>query len=347
VNLASYEGPPLFFARSAEMVNMLVDAGADVNYQLINKMTSLLMAAKNGNVGVIRALINRNADVSHRGPQRATVLTAALSRTDSVDAVKALLESPAVRALVNKRSHSSGTPLGMAASGSGGDSADIVRALVDAKADVNTDASHGEYPITLTECPQVARALLEANADCNQKARDGGTALSRACVSENTDLVVVLLEHRADMRAATVNGYHYPVLYHAVTADNAGVVELLLRDSSPTMLNCLSADGLTALHVAVQQNRLDIVNMLLNAGADPNIVKIKRGFGKSPLMLCTNIDIAKELLAKGADPRLANKRGEDALMAARRRGDGEMVQLLLAKRADVNAVNQKKRKRNE
>jgi ankyrin repeat protein len=325
VNAVADEGPPLFFARNAKMVNMLVDAGADVDYQSSSGWAPLLMAVKNNDVGIIRALLNRNADVSIG----TNPLTAALSRPICVDTVKALLESPAVRALVNKRASGKNmTPLGMAALGSGGDSVALVRALVDANANVNMSASAKEYPITLATCPQVARALLEANADCSKEARHGATALWRACESKNINMVTLLLQHKAD--PVTAMGGLRSLLDFAVKRGHKAFVKLLLS------IEAVDHQFVNTLHIAVECGNIKMVNMLLEAHVHPN--KLNH-INQSPLMFCTNIDIAKKLLAEGADPCLANNRGENALMAACRRGDGEMVHLLLENRADVNVIS--------
>jgi ankyrin repeat protein len=127
------------------------------------------------------------------------------------------------------------------------------------------------------------------------------------------------------------------MLVSAVSAGQVDVVELLLRGASPAVLGLQGADGLTALHTAVRQNKPDMVDMLLNAGADANVLGGEGGV--SPLMLCTNADIARRLLAKGARVGLTNSQGENALMLACRRGDGATAALLLEHQADVAAAN--------
>jgi ankyrin repeat protein len=148
--------------------------------------------------------------------------------------------------------------------------------------------------------------------------------------------VALLLEHNADVGGSARAGH--PVLGAAVEVGHAAVVELLLRTVSPELLNERNVDGMSALHIAVKHYKPDLVGMLLDAGADANVVGGQDG-QTTPLQLCDDASIARLLLAKGADLHVANAQGEDALMLACGRGDGEMAALLVECQADVTAVN--------
>jgi ankyrin repeat protein len=74
--------------------------------------------------------------------------------------------------------------------------------------------------------------------------------------------------------------------------------------------------GLTPLLFAVRQGNTESVNALLKAGADVN--QISAGDHTSPLLMATingQFDIAKTLLAKGANPKLASDAGTTPLYA--------------------------------
>ena len=79
------------------------------------------------------------------------------------------------------------------------------------------------------------------------------------------------------------------------------------------------------------------MNMLLEAGADPNI-----GEKRTPLFIAVNrgqVDIARLLVNRGADPDLiAGSERETALHEAARLGNQDMVQLLIEAGADPNAL---------
>lgn len=73
-----------------------------------------------------------------------------------------------------------------------------------------------------------------------------------------------------------------------------------------------NATGETALHHAAIQGNLEIVRLLLAAGAEPDLAG-EHGF--TPLheaILQGHVEIIRQLLAAGADPLLKNEWGKDA-----------------------------------
>jgi ankyrin repeat protein len=96
-------------------------------------------------------------------------------------------------------------------------------------------------------------------------------------------------------------------------------------------------DGSTPLHLAVRQNDLKTVDALIKKGAD---VKAATRYGVTPIGLAAlngNTAILRRLLDAGADPNTATPGGETALMTASRTGNAEAVTLLLDRHADANA----------
>jgi ankyrin repeat protein len=103
-------------------------------------------------------------------------------------------------------------------------------------------------------------------------------------------------------------------------------------------VNLASADGTTALHWAVRANRLDLVDVLLNAGAN---AKAANRYGATPLWLACmngNAAIVGRLLHAGADPNNHLPAGDTALMTAARTGNVETINLLLQAGANPNTT---------
>lgn len=88
----------------------------------------------------------------------------------------------------------------------------------------------------------------------------------------------------------------------------------------------------TPLILAVVQGQVDVVQELLNAGADPNLAD---GHGRTPLMYANKVSIAKDLLKYGADIQQKDKRGKSATGHVK----GKALSLLLQKGAKIKNVN--------
>ena len=124
-------------------------------------------------------------------------------------------------------------------------------------------------------------------------------------------------------------------LVDAVRRTDAAAVHALLQKRVD--VNAQEIDGSTALHWAVQQDAVDLVNLLIGSGAN---VKATNRYGVAPLSLaCTNgnFAIVERLLAAGADPDTTLPGGETALMTAARTGKPEVLKVLLAYGANPNA----------
>jgi ankyrin repeat protein len=102
-------------------------------------------------------------------------------------------------------------------------------------------------------------------------------------------------------------------------------------------VNATEPDGTTALHWAVEHDKVDLAKMLIAAGAN---VMVTNDYGISPLTLaCTNASapMVDVLLKAGADANTIFSEGETAIMTASRTGNVEVVRLLLNAGANPDA----------
>jgi ankyrin repeat protein len=111
------------------------------------------------------------------------------------------------------------------------------------------------------------------------------------------------------------------------------------------------APGATPFLLASASADLEMVQLLLAAGADPTLTTdakttpvmaasgLYRGIGESPITEAQALDVVKFLFGLGADARGATTTGENALFGAAYRGWNTLLALLIEKGADVNAVS--------
>ncbi len=125
-------------------------------------------------------------------------------------------------------------------------------------------------------------------------------------------------------------------LVNAAKRSDAGLVALLLQHGAD--VHAATADGTTALHVAAYQDDLKVAALLIQRGAD---VTAANRYGVRPLSLAAatgDAPLIEMLLAAGADANTALPEGETALMTAARAGNAQAVDALLKHGADVNAT---------
>eukprot|EP00792_Barthelona_sp_PAP020_P005305 TRINITY_DN2594_c0_g1_i1.p1 TRINITY_DN2594_c0_g1~~TRINITY_DN2594_c0_g1_i1.p1 ORF type:complete len:676 (+),score=181.11 TRINITY_DN2594_c0_g1_i1:32-2029(+) len=117
---------------------------------------------------------------------------------------------------------------------------------------------------------------------------------------------------------------------------NTDFIRLYINNGAD--INCCEAGpgNATPLHIAVSNSQFYALEILLEAGANPNVQDLE---GNTPLLLsCIHgkSDYVKYLLKYHADIHIVNKGGFNALFAACEHGYWDIVDLLLNKGADPN-----------
>jgi uncharacterized protein len=363
--------------------------------------TPLVDAAKRGDREAVRALLRSRADVNLPQADGTTALHWAV-RANDVDLVKSLLSAGANAKATNRYGIA---PIMLAATNG---SVEALDALLKAGASARTETTEGE-PVLLTAArtgnAAAVKLLVGRGADVNARERwFGETAVMWAAAENHADAVRVLAESGADINARSTTleapvlefprsgGPNSPLPRGGWTAlmfaaregaidaaraladlgANLNTVALPQTDIPLKPEEFKTADqgvGTSALVFAIINSHYDLAAMLLEKGADPNVVDIA-GMGAlyaavdmnslqwvqgRPAPILTDrldaVDLVKRLLDRGADPnarlsRAPLKRHHDAgttlnfgqgatpLLRAARTNDAAVMRLLLEGGAD-------------
>ena len=340
VNVAAVDGTTAlhFAAQSddAELVTMLLRAGANAKAANRYGLQPITLAATNGSAKVIEALLAAGADANTSTPEgEPVVMTAA--RTGTVDALKALI---ARGADVNAREKWFGETAAMWAASE--NHADAIRVLAEAGADLDARSTVLDAPVL--EFPR-------SGGPNSPLPRGGWTPLMFAARDGAIDAARALADLGANLNATALPQTDVPLKPEEIAAAQAKNI------------------GTSALVYAIINVHYDLAAMLLEKGADPNVVD---GAGMGALYAAVDmsslqwvqgrpapilsdqmdgVDLVKRLLAKGANPnaRLTGKplkrhhdagstlnfgEGTTPLIRAARTNDVDVMKALLDGGAD-------------
>ena len=243
------------------------------------------------------------------------------------------------------------------------DHVEMTRWLLAQGADLHAQDEFGQTALMEAiayKAARCVRVLLEAGAPLRNP--DGYQAVARAT---DADVVRVLVEAGADIDArededGVILGGWWPLLTAADLGDNQFVRLCLALGADPNR----QFTGETALHRAAGNDHLEIVQLLLQRGADPNASDCDM---HTPLMNAQSLECVDLLLNAGADINAFDCTGatvvqhhhdpeildrltaagaafdsppeslNSLILSAARDGDLELLDYLLRNEVDVNA----------
>jgi ankyrin repeat protein len=321
------------------LVRSLLARGAESNVARGNGETALSLAQRNGAAMAAEELLRHGArdetPYASLTPEQALFKAIKLGDTDKVSALLAGVVDP------NYRDPLTGvTPLASAAYyGNIG----LMELLIDHGADANNVPwGLSEQRIEVSSVPVRERDLLRLVAK-------GDTALLTSVRRGDLDAVWALLDKGVDIRLPNRNG-DTPALVAARNGQTDIMRALLTKGLDPNAADPVPARGYvisslvnkgvppTLLMEAVRNDHAELCGILLEAGAQPDVVDRQ---GKTALYWAVadgHAAVVDALLAHGADPNIAPRSGSTPLMVAAQNGYDAIAQALLEHGAAANAI---------
>ncbi|WYZ41405.1 hypothetical protein EsH8_V_000300 [Colletotrichum jinshuiense] len=231
---------------------------------------------------------------------------------------------------------------------------------------------------------KLVELMLDYGSDPNVKNREGKTALFEAIMSARVDLLIALLDHGANPNLPGPKHMLWPATYQAAClkvllargADNnkaPGNMELAVSINNIESVRVLLASGVspnikkdgiwTPLCTSIRDNRADILELLLENGADPNLnsaeypafkcvthfrthflprlvaagndLHTPKGIIETAVKV-NNVEALNWLLDQGVSPNDKGEDGNTPLTTAIKENRMEMLDELLSHGADPN-----------
>ncbi|PNH06640.1 Ankyrin repeat domain-containing protein 50 [Tetrabaena socialis] len=310
---------------ATQMVEALLRAGADVAVEDKAGQTALHVASQGGHTEAVEALVRAGADMDAKDGEGQTALHRA-SQEGNTEVVEALLRAGAD---AEAKDDAGQTALHLACNEG---HTEAVEALLQAGADRRAK----DNGLRVRELEAREAAVQAAAAD----------AYPQAAVAAREQLEPAKVQQdkhakRMDLAVRYAESEDEIALVGAARDSDLPEVERLL--SKPAINPNVQArdwEGQTALHAASQWGNTEVVEALLQAGAD---AEAKDDAGQTALHLACNeghTEAVEALLHAGADRRAKDNDSQTPLHLASQEGHVEVMKALLRAVADTAAEDE-------
>ncbi|WP_342262395.1 MULTISPECIES: ankyrin repeat domain-containing protein [unclassified Spiroplasma] len=156
---------------------------------------------------------------------------------------------------------------------------------------------------------------------------------------EKSDVTLAILQILIDygFNIKTVYKDQYTALHFAIEFNKVAIIQLLIENG--ININAQNINGETGLHLAVMENNIEIVELLINAGAD---IEIETNDEETALCIAIadkNVEMVWLLFKNNANVKFEAKSGWNFLHLAVQNNNIDITKLLIEQGVNINLQN--------
>ena len=319
--------------KDAEMVETVLDAGAQVNVEAKDGVTPLMMAILNHNAEAVKLLLDAGADANFVNSNGWSPLAFAVSNAENAEIVKLLLKR---RADVKFKLQGKIGLVNLALQTKAPQ--EVLEALIAAGANVQEVDKEGNTllakAVMLNSAPEVIKLLAKNGSDVNQANLQEMTPLVMALYQScGEKMVQALIDAGADLN-------HNPkeILKNAVTRNkDPQVLDILAKANMKLRLD---DDDFSLIAETVQIPNQE--KMLTKVLKYDDIVNRKNSKGQTPVFAAMipgqSLEVLNMLNKNGANFDVKDNNGQTVLMfAVKNNVDVNVLSFLLSQNVDIFA----------
>ncbi|MEI0488929.1 ankyrin repeat domain-containing protein [Brachyspira pulli] len=284
-----------------ESVKLLIDSGANINFQMKEKPRSEFLASEYASPKILELYLNKNIYLLMNSEDVVSLIKSA-SIGNNVENINYLVKTLGI----DVDTKDTNTMLHYAV---GNGSIEAANELIKLGADIdNTNANfktslHYVIENNSNKLLESVNLLLSKNANPNIQDKNGNTALHLAVInahnskeySKYIEVINALIKYNANVNI--LNNKNQLALNISVSNNDTEISNILINAKSE--LNNID-NGYAPIHVAVKNNNISIVENLLLNGANIDM-KDKRGY--SPLAIAVennNYEMCRKIIRSNA-----------------------------------------------
>jgi len=317
--------------RLLQCLLLRIDIEAATNY----KYTLLILASANGNLEVVNYLLNQGANVLAKTDQGVSSFSLAAEK-GHLEIVKALYRKNS--SILEQKDKKGRTALIWAAMKG---HLDVVKFLVSKNADTNVRSNEGENPLLVASTNNHDDVVTFLTGGQNTVTGTAGGTANGRFPANNDALISEALKGKTQtvMRLITNGNMNYQdkngrtALIAAAEGAHKDLVSQLIN--AGVNVNLQKPNGITALHLEAQNGHLRNVQGLLQKRADINgfaAYKFKKNY--TPLIFAAingHAQVVSELLQKGANVEQKTQDGFNAILWAAKNNHENVVKVIIDK----------------